>query len=213
MKLFIWDFHGVLEKGNEFAVQELTNNTLEEFGYKRRLTQDETLALYGNKWHEYFSYLLPDEPHEVHMRLQSATVERQDWTCIERYIKPNNHSHLVLDAIQKKHDQVVISNTQPKSLTMFLRLVKQDRFFPSSHAFAVSAHDDSGHRTKEEALHDFLKTRDYDGVVIIGDSPSDMNLRKVAGGTTYLYTHPHLPHKDCDADYKIADLRMVLNET
>lgn len=212
MKLFVWGFHGVLEKGNEFAVQELTNNTLKKFGYNRKLTRDETIELYGNKWHEYFTYLLPNEPREVHMRLQAESVERADWKCVEKHIKPNDHSHLVLDAIHGRHEQIVISNTQPHSLVKFLDLVGSSRYFPNGYAFAVNAHDESGHLTKEDALRNFLKDRAYDELVIIGDSPGDIALKSVAGGTTYLYTHPHLAHKDCSADHKVTDLREILAE-
>lgn len=38
MKLFIWDFHGVLEKGNDDAVVEITNLALRRHGYSRELT-------------------------------------------------------------------------------------------------------------------------------------------------------------------------------
>lgn len=36
MKLFVWDFHGVLEKGNEGAVLEISNKILGDFRYKER---------------------------------------------------------------------------------------------------------------------------------------------------------------------------------
>jgi hypothetical protein len=36
MKLFVWDFHGVLEMGTELSALEVSNNILERFGY----TQD-----------------------------------------------------------------------------------------------------------------------------------------------------------------------------
>ena len=40
MKLFVWDFHGVLEKGNDLAVLDITNKVLEQAGYSERLNED-----------------------------------------------------------------------------------------------------------------------------------------------------------------------------
>jgi len=36
--LFVWDFHGVLERGNEYAVQDVCNRVLKEFGINRHAT-------------------------------------------------------------------------------------------------------------------------------------------------------------------------------
>lgn len=41
MKLFVWDFHGFLEKDNEKAVVEITNMVLSQFDYEERLSLDE----------------------------------------------------------------------------------------------------------------------------------------------------------------------------
>ena len=60
-KLFVWDYHGTLEKGNDEVVLAYTNMALEEMGYERRLTREENLKLYGILWYKYFEYLLPDE--------------------------------------------------------------------------------------------------------------------------------------------------------
>ncbi|NGX27937.1 MAG: hypothetical protein K940chlam1_00109 [Candidatus Anoxychlamydiales bacterium] len=70
MKLFVWDFHGVLEKGNDVAVIEITSSVLKKIGFKRFLTLREAKLLTGKKWYEYFAYLLPDEPLKIHLDLQ-----------------------------------------------------------------------------------------------------------------------------------------------
>ena len=46
MKLFIWDFHGVLEKDNEHAVVEVTNQVLKEFNQDARLSLQELNLVY-----------------------------------------------------------------------------------------------------------------------------------------------------------------------
>lgn len=57
MKLFVWDFHGTLEKDNEHAVMEISNKVLENLGYTQRLSKEDNLMLYGKKWADYFEYL------------------------------------------------------------------------------------------------------------------------------------------------------------
>lgn len=39
MILFVWDFHGVLEKDNEKAVVDISNQVLSEAGFKEKFTQ------------------------------------------------------------------------------------------------------------------------------------------------------------------------------
>ena len=36
-KLFVWDFHGVLEKDNDLAVQIICDKVLKDFGFKNRV--------------------------------------------------------------------------------------------------------------------------------------------------------------------------------
>lgn len=45
MKLFVWDFHGTLEKGNENAVLEITNRILKALVYERLMSEEENLML------------------------------------------------------------------------------------------------------------------------------------------------------------------------
>ena len=54
--------------------------------------------------------------------------------------------------------------------------------------------------------------KSFDDIIIIGDSEPDMLLKKVAGGITYLYRHPHTEVRRIVADHKIDDLRSVLKE-
>lgn len=48
--LFVWDFHGVLEKDNELAVHEVTNRVLGEFGYEEKASIDDIHMMYGLPW-------------------------------------------------------------------------------------------------------------------------------------------------------------------
>lgn len=213
MKLFVWDFHGVLERDYERGICAHINDVLAQFGTKRRLTLEETYHCYGYKLYQYFEFLLPDESHQTHLQLQQAFLDTQDWSEIKKYIRPNHHAYRVLDAIHAKHTQILISNTQPHALANFLDAVDQRQYFPTDRTYAVSARDHDHQKiTKPEALRNFLAQSPHDELVIIGDSPSDMALKKVAGGTTYFYVHPHLTHKVCAADHRITDLREILKE-
>lgn len=72
MKLFVWDFHGVLEKDNEKAVIDISNQVLKRAGYKERFTDKDNERLYGVKWYQYFEDLLPGLSNEGHLSLQAA---------------------------------------------------------------------------------------------------------------------------------------------
>ncbi len=215
MKLFVWDFHGTLEKGNERAVQEVSNLVLESLGCAQRLSEEDSQRLYGRNWYEYFAHLLPQAPHEWHVQLQEAAFllsnSRPD--IIAKYVTPNDHAHEVLEAIcLSEHDQIVISHTLPKSLDLFLEVARMTQYFPEGSAFAVNGHAREVQRTKQDVLREFLKGRSFEGIAVIGDSPADVQLVSVAGGVSYLYAHPGRPFRDCSAHYRIQDLREILRE-
>jgi phosphoglycolate phosphatase-like HAD superfamily hydrolase len=214
MKLFVWDFHGVLEKDNELAVLEISNKVLQLRGYKERFTKTDNLKLYGLKWYQYFEYLLPHLSKKDHLALQAACLDysAKNWHIRSKYIKPNDHELEVLAAIKKAgHDQIVLSNTRPAALRWFLQSVKIDQFFPEDKAFGVNAHQTKG--SKADSLKKYLKGEKIDAIVIVGDSEGDMNLKKIAGGTTYFYCHPYLATSgQVKADHYITDLRKVLQE-
>jgi len=213
MKLFVWDFHGVLEKGNEGAVLEISNEVLRRFGYSHRFTNEDIVKLYGLRWYEYFEYLLPQESRERHLTLQEFCFKISS-ACpeiIAKHIEPNHHVHEVLGRISQKHYQILISNTQPKSLRMFLDAVQISPYFPDEKVFAVNTHQQQT-GTKRTILEKFLKDKKFDNIIVISDSPSDKDMIYVAGGTFYLYSHPERPLKECDVCYKINDLREVLRE-
>ncbi|MBI5880655.1 HAD family hydrolase [archaeon] len=213
MKLFIWDFHGVLEEGNEDAVIEISNIVLEAFGYQQRLDADICRQLNGRHWYEYFTYILPNEPHERHLELQAAgaAYSQEHHEVIAKHIRPNRYARQVLSTIRAAgHGQAVISNTQ--SIDMFLRLTGLQDIFSEGRAMQARPDTPGCYASKQEALRLFLAGKMFDRIIGIGDSPTDVKLVEAYGGTTYLYAHPGIPFRDCKADYKINDLRDVLRE-
>ena len=218
MKLFVWDFHGVLEKGNDRAVLEITNRALTFHGHFRQMTESEGIALAGLRWHEYFAFLLPEHSADEWLKIQSTCFEigHSQPEIITKHIQLNDHADLVLSSIEATdHQQILISNTVPKSLDMFIEIVGIEKYFPISHRFAADTHHQKA-VTKKNCLGEFLKRYDcFESIISIGDSPSDMSLIEQDGvpcGVGYLYSHPGRAHRLAKADYKINDLRHVLQE-
>lgn len=193
---------------------EISNEVLKRFGYSQRFTEEDIAKLFGLKWFEYFEYLLPQESHERHLALQEHCFEMSNANpqIIIKYIKPSDHVHEVLDKIAQKHRQILISNTTPKSLRIFLDSIQVTPYFPRENVFAVDAHQNPTKGTKKTTLEKFLKDKKFDDIITIGDSPIDIDLVSVAGGTSYLYSHPGRPFRNCNADYKTHDLRELLRE-
>lgn len=214
MKLFVWDFHGVLEKDNDLAVLDISNQVLAEAGYTERFSDEDNRKFYGLKWFQYFERLLPDLTNEQHMALQAACFKfaEKNLDILAKHIKPSDYSLDVLRTIHKAgHDQIILSNTRPHDLVWFVNTVGISKFFPEEKVIGVNAHQKHG--VKKDALKYYLSNKRFEEIVIIGDSESDMELQDLAGGTTYFYNHPHISHSGMvKADHVINDLRKVLQE-
>jgi phosphoglycolate phosphatase-like HAD superfamily hydrolase len=210
MKLFVWDFHGTLEKGFESAVLEFTNRSLEHHGYAVRMDQKAVNALYGKKWTEYFKLVLPEESPETHLKLQNYAIsdQRNNPHVVAGCVRPNDYAEMVLEEISKKHDQILISHTDQTDIEEFVKAAKLDRFFPAGQCFGINAHQIG--RAKDDALAEYLQGKHYDKIIFIGDSPHDMI--QVENAIHYLYAHPGKQFREGEAHYKINDLREVLKE-
>ena len=214
LKLFVWDLHGTLERGNDRAVVDISNKVLRSNGVRERFTYEDGQALYGRKWHEYFLWLLGEDSHDRALQLQEECFELSESSPQLQYqhIQPTPHATEVLSAISARHDQILISNTREATLDLFIKAIELESHFPCDKAFAVDQHMAGASKSKADALRDYLADRParYEELIFIGDSPSDMELKHIAGGLSYLYTHPEFPFRQCAADYRIRDLREVL---
>jgi len=210
MKLFVWDFHGVMEKGNKGSVLEISNTVLKQNNYSERFTMDDIHHLYGQKWWKYFEHLLPYESHERHVELRERCVDLQGShpEIVATYIQPNDYLHEVLEAIAHKHHQILITNTTSRALGLFLNSINVSAYFHSGNTFPVDQ------ESKKDVLIEFLEDKNYDRVVVIDDSPENKDLASIANCVFYLYAHPSIAFKPCNIpdDYKIHDLRKVLRE-
>lgn len=211
-KLFVWDFHGVLEKGNENAVVEVTNKVLEEYGEKTRLDLKLCLELYGQPWSLFFKRLCPEADEE---RIQSMVYKgveiSHETDVIERNNKPTDFSHKVLKTIlESGNENLVISNTQQGALKKYLNAVKITPYI--NHIIGADKHRKMIEgNIKIPLLKEFLKTRKYNKIISIGDIEQDVELGKSVGATTYLFSRRGFLKKT-NADHKISDLREVLKE-
>lgn len=215
MKLFVWDFHGVLEKGNEDSVYEVTNLALKKLGFTRRLSKEENNKLYGKKWFQYFEHLLPKESHAIHLKLQTACFEIEDKKpeLVSKYIKTNDHVFDVLETISQKHRQILISNCHIDALYNFISLTKLNKYFDNKNTFSSNSHNFPGQISKKDIFLNYLKDNpQFNEFVTIGDSPSDMEIIDKNQGKRYLYSHPGQNFRDCESDFKIQDLRLLLKE-
>ncbi|MGD0284521.1 MAG: HAD hydrolase-like protein [Candidatus Saccharimonadales bacterium] len=214
MKLFVWDFHGVLEKDNDLAVLEITNKVLEQEGYEERLSKEKANEFYGLKWYEYFEQILPLLTNKEHMALQASCFKycEDHLDVLANHIKVNDYAVEVLGKINNsKNDQIILSNTRQSDLLWFIDTVGIKKFFTKSKIFGVNAHEKF--RVKSDVLAHYLKSKEFDTIIIIGDSESDMELKNVAGGLTYFYNHPSFKLNNVvKTDFIITDLREILKQ-
>ena len=212
MKLFIWDFHGTLEKGNERGVIALSNEALKRRGYTERFSDEHIRQLYGRKWYEYFAFLLPRETPAIHLQLQQDCIalhrERPD--VVTGYIAANDNAADVLAVIGARHDQILISNTPPPHVAEFLDMVALRHFFPEGKWFGADAHYPDAKTSKQDIAEEYVRDKIFESVIVIGDSPQDIVL--LPNAVHYLYAHDGVPFKEADATYRIRDLREVLRE-
>lgn len=214
MKLFVWDFHGVIERYNERAVIYISNLILQKNGFKERFSEDDVNRLYGLKWYQFFEYLLPGLPKDDYYRLQEECLSNQseNYKIIKSIIKPTEHVIDVLSKIKNSHhQQILISNTRPNDIIWFLESVGAKELFDKDKIFGVNAHQTAS--SKMEVLKSYIGDRKIDKIICIGDSISDLELGRSVGAVNYFYKHPYLKHESTDkADHIINDLRQILKE-
>ncbi len=213
-KLFVWDYHGTLEKGNENCVLYYANLALERLGYERRLTQEENLMLYGRALHKYFEYLFPEESHEQHLAIQEEflKLEKEFPEIWDKYLKPNDGVIEVVGAIHNSHhDQIIISNTEENIIEPFVRAIGLESYFSEGKYFATNSHLGTK-ATKHDMLKRYMAGKQFDHFVAIGDAPKDLDYVEEYPSTTYLYAHPGWNFREYPATYQIRDLREVLKE-
>lgn len=214
MILFVWDFHGVLEKDNEKGVMTISNEVLKQAGFKEQLSNEDNEKFLGLKWYQYFENLLPQITHEECLKLQNDCLDysRMHPDILPSHIKTNDHVIEVLEKIsQSGNKQIVISNTRQNDLFWFLETIGIRQFFSNQDVIGVNAHQT--HASKLDAIKSYLKNKHFEKIIVIGDSESDLAFGREIGAINYFYKHPHRKHESTQkADYITNDLRDILKE-
>lgn len=209
-KLYVFDFHGVLEKGTENALREVSNLALKPKGYNYEMTSDDSLKYYGLKWGEIFEKMLNISKYEAdELFNECKKIDDLNPGIIAKYTFQNDNASSALDKIISHNDDyILISNTRPEALCIFIKSAGLEKYFNQFNTFAVNKHESGQELTKELVLKKYLEGKEYALIKIIGDSPSDIELKKVSpkNSITFLYTHPWLNFKECESDYKIRNL-------
>lgn len=212
MNLFVWDFHGVLEKDNEFAVVEVTNKVLEEFKVDKRISLEETKNLYGLKWSCFFRYCCPDADDQTIMNMVNSAIKISlTEKTVLKYIKPRDYAFFVLEKIKEKsHFNMIMSNSSQESLKYFIDSVKINELIDDY--IGVDNHSKQISKTngKIRALKKYLEKNKFKKIIKIGDSETDIEAGISCGAITYLFSKDK--NNNTKADYVISDLREVLKE-
>ncbi|UCG95292.1 MAG: HAD hydrolase-like protein, partial [archaeon] len=181
--LFAWDLHGVLEKGNVHAVQNICNTVLKEFGKSRRISIEEVIELYGSSWYQYYRKLCPEAP-ESEIREMIEWDHRMGKIFTKKFMKPMDHVLDVLKEIKETgNSNVVITNTRPENISRYLEDIGIIRFLDGfigvpkekeNENFCIIEH-------KGKVLKDYAKKHGFSKVVMIGDKETDVKAGKIAG--------------------------------
>lgn len=128
--LFVWDFHGTLEKNNVLAVKEIINMVLESFGLKKKINLNETVCHYGLSWVDYFKFVYPAGNLKIWNEMKEKARDFQKTKkIVEKYIRPADYAREVLKTIKKKgHKNIVVSNSKQYWIKYFTKLVEIDRY-------------------------------------------------------------------------------------
>lgn len=218
--LFAWDFHGTLETGNVYAVQELIDLVLKDFGFEKEITIKEVKEWYGLSWYDYFRLLVPqgDEKLWKDMVAKVLSLQQDDWSIARKHIQPRESALDVLKTIKEKGCQnILISNSLPKDIKLFTELLGVTGYF--DHIFGVDSHHDTRidkeiHLIKRDVLEDFIKDKNYNKIIVIGDRETDILAGKKCGATTYLVIEKEAEGQEIktEADYVICNLKEVLRQ-
>jgi len=209
--LYVWDFHGTLEKGNELAVREICQSVLEHYGYYRKVTLQEVLDLYGSSWGEYFKTLVPSLPIETARQMTEEAVMLSQ-KIASKYIQPMDHSLDTLLLLKVRgHTNIIVSNCRQYRITAFCESTGISPLLAAAIGISGSEAMLENDVIKTKAAHilKFANGRKFDRMFMIGDKETDVDAGLLAGAKTVLF-NPRKANVDTKAHHTITDLRDVL---
>ena len=208
--LFAWDFHGVLEKGNEHAVKRIAEAALENFGYYRRVTIDEVLYLYGRPWSFYFKALIPSLTGKQIKEMVEYAVKISKGIT-PNYLEPMDHAMDVLLLLKVKgNDNIIVSNTRQERLENYIELVGIEpmvtKIMGTEKGHEKLTFDAVKHKANNIIKH---SNGQFEKVFMIGDTESDIEAGLLAGAQTILF-NPRGKPVETKAHHIVSDLREIL---
>jgi phosphoglycolate phosphatase-like HAD superfamily hydrolase len=217
--LFVWDFHGTLEKGNVRAVHELINRVLPLFGVHRSISLAKTAELYGLSWVDYCKEVYPEGDQKVWHDMKMKLFKIQDTEkTLEKYMVPMDYADEVLRTIQEGgHSNIIVSNSSPQLIRHFVQLVKLHKYIDAY--IALDSHDAPRQQLdikqeKAGQIAEYLKGKSFSKIVKVGDRESDIGAGQAVGAITYFFRNEFNKNYKLKAKptHEINDLRGVLRE-
>jgi phosphoglycolate phosphatase-like HAD superfamily hydrolase len=209
--LYVWDFHGTLEKGNELAVREICQAVFEGHGYYRKVTLKEVQDLYGRSWGNYFKALIPSLNEETVKAMVEEAVSMSE-KISRKYIKPMDYALDTLLLLKTKgHTNIVVSNCRQYRVDAFLESIGLSPLMAAMIGLCEEKVMLDADVAKQKAAHimKFANGRKFDRTFVIGDKETDVDAGLLAGAQTVLF-NPRKTNVDTKAHHTITDLRDVL---
>jgi phosphoglycolate phosphatase-like HAD superfamily hydrolase len=195
--LYVWDFHGTLEKDNEKSVHVVCNKVLQEQGINRPVSMEEVIALYGLPWAGYFKHLTGSNDENYIQQLCTRAIQlSREFAPL--YCKPADGAQELLTALKLAgHTNIVLSNTRPDRLREFIQVVNLTGYIDDY----ISSEGD-----KTAKLKNWLQGKRFEKIYAIGDNEQDIEAGLAAGATTILVTKKTVQTK---AHHRVQSLLQI----
>lgn len=217
MKLFAWDFHGTLEQGTEVGFAHLLSDLAESIDYPIKVELEEVRKLYGISILDYLKHYFPKLSNEELVSVRRKLKTLQNSQQFSKYIKPAPYAGIVLSKIKKAgYQNIIVSTSAQRHVVRFLKVVKLHKYFDE--VFGIDRHSLDGEfniaEEKSKAIKAYAEKFNIDKphITVIGDREGDINAGIMIEAKTYQYINPDFPKIKTNADYKIRDLRKILQE-
>lgn len=212
MILFVWDFHGVLNKCNEVALAEQLNFILKKYGFNRKVGVEEALSFSGKHYRQIFLELCPNAPVKQAIEMADFAVST-GIDFAKRVVRPREHALEVLGKIKASGGiNVVASNTAPKNLKEYVEIVGLQGCFDALLSVNCSEVEPTVFSIRDHKLKkikEFIGNKRFEKIKCIGDRETDIELVLLLKAETYLFNATNSKPKT-KAHHIISDLREVL---
>jgi len=210
--LFAFDLHGTLVAGNENALVEATNISLEEHGRKERLTIEDARRLQGTPWADIVKQLCQDASSEEIAKIV-IDAKKNDSIVIPKHTRLMDHARETLEKIKSDGNKtLIVSSTTPEVLDLYFKHLGITGLVDCRVGISDVEENMGGvdiGRLKGRKLRAYVKRGNFGRVVMTGDTEDDVKAGKIAHATT-IYINSNGLKSDI-ADYSIENLRQFMH--